>query len=113
MTAALKRIVVASYQTTDGKTFDKKDDAAKHQRELDRKAKLEELVAGQFQHSPDNMRYLDAATVGDVARFIIENADALREILPKRAKPVAPVEAVAHADGDSAIAGNVATLAAA
>jgi hypothetical protein len=95
MTAALKRIVVASYQTTDGKTFDKKEDATKHQAALARQAKIEELVAGQFQHSPDSQRYLDAATVGDVALFIIENADALREILPKRAKSAEPAEAVA------------------
>jgi dsDNA-binding SOS-regulon protein len=78
---------VASYETTDGKVFLEKKDAQKHQKNLDRRVELEQLVAAQFPHSPDSERYLDAVTVSDVAQFVLDNADELRAILPQRAKP--------------------------
>lgn len=79
----LKRI--AAYQTTDGQTFDDKDVAKKHQAELDRMAKVKELVA-------KGMGAIDMAEGDDlyavIANLIVSNADALREILPKKAKSV-------------------------
>ncbi|KVH64448.1 hypothetical protein WS89_03970 [Burkholderia sp. MSMB1072] len=85
----LKRI--AAYQTTDGRTFDDKLDAKKHQIELDRREKVESLVKAKFAElgtPADSSTYLDEVTVGDIALFILNNADALREILPKKAKAV-------------------------
>ncbi|CAG9229277.1 hypothetical protein [Burkholderia vietnamiensis] len=83
----LKRI--AAYQTTDGRTFDDKDAAKKHQTELDRVGKIEALVKAEFApgvNNAESFTYLDEVTVGGVALFILNNADALREILPKKAK---------------------------
>jgi hypothetical protein len=88
MANLIKRVVVASYETTDGKQFTDKGEAAKHQANLDRTKKIADLVAAQFETSPDSMQYLDSATPTDIAQFIILNADALREILPKRAKSI-------------------------
>lgn len=77
----LKRI--AAYQTTDGQTFDDKDVAKKHQAELDRMAKVKELVANGM-GAVDMTEGDDLYTV--IANMIVSNADALREILPKKAK---------------------------
>ncbi|KVH05419.1 hypothetical protein WS84_28210 [Burkholderia anthina] len=77
----LKRI--AAYQTTDGQTFDDKDVAKKHQAELDRMAKVKELVANGM-GTVDMTEGDDLYTV--IANMIVTNADALREILPKKAK---------------------------
>jgi hypothetical protein len=101
---ALKRIVTAAYETTDGKTFADKGEAAKHQAHLKRIADVDALVVAQLPHSPDSMRYLDAVTVAQIAQFIVESADDLREILPKRAKaaPAAvPVAPTAGLPGDA------------
>ncbi|WP_244130734.1 hypothetical protein [Burkholderia pyrrocinia] len=85
----LKRI--AAYQTTDGLTFDDKDLAKKHQVELDRMAKVKELVA-------KGMGAVDMAEGDDlyavIANLIVANADALREILPKKAKAAKAQEPV-------------------
>ncbi|KVQ35728.1 hypothetical protein WK03_35255 [Burkholderia cepacia] len=85
----LKRI--AAYQTTDGRTFDDKDVAKKHQAELDRMAKVKELVA-------KGMGAVDMAEGDDlyavIANLIVSNADALREILPKKAKAAKAQEPV-------------------
>ncbi|NTX18021.1 hypothetical protein [Burkholderia cepacia] len=85
----LKRI--AAYQTTDGRTFDDKDVAKKHQAELDRMAKVKELVA-------KGMGAVDMAEGDDlyavIANLIVSNANALREILPKKAKAAKAQEPV-------------------
>jgi phosphoenolpyruvate-protein kinase (PTS system EI component) len=84
---ALKRIVIASYETTDGKTFSDKGEAAKHQAHLNRIKNIAVLVkAGMATNATEPTDELAL----DVAQFIVDNADALREILPKRAKSVAP-----------------------
>lgn len=70
---------VASYETTDGQVFTDKKAAHKHQAQIDRFEKLKVLVAGGF----GTAVYMD---VSDVASFILDNADAIRAILPQRAK---------------------------
>jgi hypothetical protein len=83
---ALKRIVSASYQTTDGQTFSDKNEAAKHQANLDRLTKVEDIVRASLSVTDAGGILHPLTTVNDVARLIVDNADALREILPKRAK---------------------------
>jgi thymidine kinase len=106
MANLIKRIVKAQYETSDGQTFESKVDAMKHQADLDRVRKVMELVAAQLPNSEDSMQYLDAVTVNQVACFIVDNADALREILPKRAKSAAaPMTPEEDAALDAALAG--------
>ena len=113
----LKRIVKAEYQTTDGKTFNDKGEAAKHQAHLNRLSSIEEMLKAQLPTTEDG--YLDAVGVDGVARFIVENADALREILPKRAKsekgaetPAAPASTTGAAIADSLVTSTLAEVSA-
>jgi len=85
--SALKRIVIASYETTDGKTFSDKGEAAKHQAHLNRIKNIAVLVKSGL--ATNATEPTDELAL-EVAQFIVDNADALREILPKRAKPVTP-----------------------
>jgi dsDNA-binding SOS-regulon protein len=74
---------VASYRTTDGKTFDGKKDAQTHQKTLDRLDSLKGLVLSGLSNG------VTAPTdelVDEIATFILNNADELRSILPQRAK---------------------------
>jgi hypothetical protein len=111
----IKRVVVASYETTDGKTFTDKTEAAKHQANLKRLDLIEDAVFEKLlkrwaddkfnQFSP-----IPNVSVNQIANFILDNADALREILPKRAKSIAneatPVEQpqTIHINGDAPLA---------
>jgi dsDNA-binding SOS-regulon protein len=88
MANLIKRVVVASYETTDGRTFTDKAEAAKHQAELTRLDNVAALVK-QCIHRDDVQN--DPTLARDVAAFIVENGHLLREILPKRAKS-APAE---------------------
>lgn len=128
----LKRIVKAEYQTTDGKTFNDKGEAAKHQAGLDRLVKIANLLdVNAAKYAATVNRTGDTTSenwgtfdFGCIARFIVDYADALREILPKRAKPekgaepapaataTGPSEAVLHATGDAAVSGPVGAIAA-
>ncbi|MEZ2310825.1 hypothetical protein AB6809_29695 [Paraburkholderia sp. RCC_158] len=85
---ALKRIVTAAYQTTDGQTFEKKEDAQKHQRELTRLEELKTLVKQALTDATTEPTDLMTA---EIAQMIYDHADKLREILPKRAK-TAPIK---------------------
>jgi len=85
--SALKRIVIASYETTDGKTFSDKGEAAKHQAHLNRIKNIAVLVKSGL--ATNATEPTDELAL-EVAQFIVDNANALREILPKRAKPVTP-----------------------
>ena len=105
MTAVLKRIVVASYETTDGKTFASKSEAQSHQRDLKRINELDALVK---RGMSDGVTTVNDQMAAQIAAFILVYSDELRDILPKRSAS-APVEAVARADGDSTIAAGVST----
>lgn len=104
MTAALKRIVVASYQTTDGKTFASKSEAQTHQRDLKRINELDALVK---RGMSDGVTTVNDQMAAQIAAFILVYADELREILPKRAAsapaatetpvPTQPVDSVSPA----------------
>jgi uncharacterized protein (DUF1778 family) len=84
MANLIKRIVKAQYETSDGKVFEDKGEASKHQTMLDRRSKIEALIKAQLEYiSSDADGYADY-----IAQFILDNADALREILPKRAKSI-------------------------
>jgi hypothetical protein len=101
MAKLIKRVVVASYQTTDGQVFEDKAEAVKHQADLDRVRKVAELVdtkAGLYaatvtRNGDSVIEHWGTFDFGSIARFIIDNADALREILPKRAKSIQVVPA--------------------
>jgi hypothetical protein len=88
---ALKRIVKAEYQTTDGKVFSDKGEAATHQRELARLEELKALIKSGL--TTGRTEPTDELTV-ELANFIVDHADKLRDILPKRAKSVEKDEAL-------------------
>jgi dsDNA-binding SOS-regulon protein len=90
MANLIKRVVVASYQTTDGQTFSNKEDAQKYQAHLDRLSKIGALVKANM---ADAVTTPTDELAAEIALFIVQNADALREILPKRAKSVEVVPA--------------------
>jgi hypothetical protein len=94
MANLIKRIVKAQYETSDGQTFESKVDAMKHQADLDRVRKVMDLLTANLQfRTVGACDYLaDSTTVNEVATFIVDNADALREILPKRAKSLVAEE---------------------
>jgi len=75
---------VASYRTTDGKTFSDKKDAQTHQKTLDRLDELEALIRDRLQLQDEGD--LRGYTARVLAETLLENADALRGILPQRAK---------------------------
>ena len=90
MTAVLKRIVVASYETTDGRTFTSKSEAQAHQRDLKRISELEALVK---RGMSDGVTTVNDQMAAQIAAFVLVYADELREILPKRAVSApAPLE---------------------
>jgi dsDNA-binding SOS-regulon protein len=89
MTAVLKRIVVASYETTDGRTFTSKSEAQTHQRDLKRIQELDALVK---RGMSDGVTTVDDAMAANIAAFLLVYADELREILPKRAASLAPAK---------------------
>src|SRR5467141_769458 len=103
MTAVLKRIVVASYETTDGRTFATKPEAQTHQRDLSRINELDALVK---RGMSDGVTTVNDQLAAQIAAFILVYADELREILPKRAAsapakletpvPVIPTQPVAN-----------------
>jgi hypothetical protein len=101
MANLIKRVVKAQYETTDGQVFESKVDALKHQADLDRVGKVAELVdkkAGLYaatvtRNGESVIEHWGTFDFGSIARFIVDNADALREILPKRAKSVEVVPA--------------------
>ncbi|MFT4064345.1 hypothetical protein [Paraburkholderia sp.] len=74
---------VASYQTTDGQTFADKKAAQAHQKEVDRRKALKDLIDDKLE---DDLFSGDVTSLTLVS-FILENADAIRSILPQRAKP--------------------------
>jgi len=75
---------VASYRTTDGKTFNDKKDAQTHQKTLDRLDSLKVLVANGM---ANDVTAPTDELVDEIATFILNHADDLRSILPQRAKP--------------------------
>jgi dsDNA-binding SOS-regulon protein len=81
MTAVLKRIVVASYETTDGKTFTSKSEAQTHQRDLKRINELDALVK---RGMSDGVTTVNDQMAAQIAAFILVYSDELRDILPKR-----------------------------
>ena len=90
MTApVLKRIVVASYETTDGKTFTSKSEAQTHQRDLKRINELDALVK---RGMSDGVTTVNDSVAAQIAAFLLVYADELREILPKRAASAAPIK---------------------
>lgn len=108
MANLIKRIVKAQYETSDGQTLESKVDAMKHQADLDRVRKVMDLLTAKLPfRTAGACDYLaDSTTVNEVATFIIDNADALREILPKRAKSAAaPMTPEEDATLDAALAG--------
>jgi dsDNA-binding SOS-regulon protein len=83
---------VAQYQTSDGLTFAEKKDAQAHQKKLDRieslialiddKASVYGTLSSPGEHTRENLLEI---TYGELAYFIANNADAIRELLPQRA----------------------------
>jgi dsDNA-binding SOS-regulon protein len=83
---ALKRTISSIWNTTDGKTFTSKKEAATHQADLDRLDTVKALLENNL---PAPVTLTDAQ-ITEITALIVVHADALREILPKRAKPEAP-----------------------
>jgi dsDNA-binding SOS-regulon protein len=72
---------VAQYQTSDGQTFAEKKNAQAHQKALDRRDNLAEIIKAKGEYIAS-----DAAGYAEyIADLILENADAIRAVLPQRA----------------------------
>jgi dsDNA-binding SOS-regulon protein len=84
---------VASYETTDGQVFTDKKAAQQHQKNVDRKDALIKLINERANNYSANVTRVGdlsdhwmSVDFGEIANFILDNADELRAILPQRAK---------------------------